>query len=97
MQRYLPSTFGYRYFSSPFVASAVSEFADDMDLASSFPMFYRYDESRTSSGWVPYTTGTSLLNPMKDMQSTSDQLMFQVPLMLQARSATAIFLSRFTS
>ncbi len=65
MQRYLPSTFGYRYFSSPFVASAVSEFADDMDLASSFPMFYRYDESRTSSGWVPYTTGTSLLNPME--------------------------------
>lgn len=65
MQRYLPSRFGYRYFSSPFSASTVSEFADDMDLASSFPMFYRYDESRTSSGWVSYTTGTAPLNQME--------------------------------
>lgn len=65
MQRYLPSKFGYRYVSSPFVASAVSEFADDTDLASSFPMIYRYDESRTSSGWVSYTTGTALLNPLE--------------------------------
>ncbi len=64
MQRYLPSRFGYRYFSSPFVASSVNEFADDMDLASSFPLLYRYDESRTSSGWVPYTTGTALLSQM---------------------------------
>jgi hypothetical protein len=65
MQRYLPSKFGYRYFSSPFVASTVNEFADDMDLASSWPMLYRYDESRTSSGWVSYTTGTALLSPME--------------------------------
>lgn len=65
MQRYLPSKFGYRYFSSPFVAATVNEFADDMDLASSWPMLYRYDESRTSSGWVSYTTGTALLSPME--------------------------------
>lgn len=65
MQRYLPSKFGYRYVSSPFLASMVNEFADDMDLASSFPMFYRYDESRTSSGWVPYVSGTDPLNPME--------------------------------
>ena len=64
MQRYLPSRFGYRYFSSPFTSSLVSEFGDDMDLASSWPMFYRYDESRTSSGWVPYSTGTSPLVPL---------------------------------
>jgi hypothetical protein len=65
MQRYLPSRFGYRYFSSPFTSSLVSEFGDDMDLASSWPMFYRYDESRTSSGWVPYSTGTSPLVPFE--------------------------------
>jgi hypothetical protein len=65
MQRYLPSRFGYRYFSSPFTSSLVSEFGDDMDLASSWPMFYRYDESRTSSGWVSYATGTSPLVPLE--------------------------------
>jgi hypothetical protein len=65
MQRYLPTKFGYRYFSSPFIAATVSEFADDMNLASSFPLFYRYMESRTSSGWVAYNTGTALLNPME--------------------------------
>jgi hypothetical protein len=65
MQRYLPSRFGYRYFSSPFTASLVSEFGDDMDLASSWPMFYRYDESRISSGWVSYATGTSPLVPFE--------------------------------
>ena len=64
MQRYLPSRYGYRYLSSPFVASTVSELADDMDLASSFPLLYRYDESRTSSGWVSYTTGAATLNQM---------------------------------
>ena len=65
MQRYLPSRFGYRYFSSPFTNSQVSEFGDDMDLTSSWPMFYRYDESRTSSGWVAYATGTSPLVPFE--------------------------------
>ena len=65
MQRYLSSGFGYKYFSSPFTAATVSEFGDDMDLASSFPLFYRYDESRTSSGWVAYSTGTALLNPLE--------------------------------
>ncbi len=65
MQRYLPSGFGYKYFSSPFQAATVSEFADDMDLSATFPTFYEYDESKTSSGWVIYTTGTNLLNPMQ--------------------------------
>ncbi len=65
MQRYLPSKYGYKYFSSPFTGATVSEFGDDMDLASSFPMFYRYDENRTSSGWVAYATGASPLNPME--------------------------------
>ncbi len=65
MQRYLPSGFGYHYFSSPFQAATVSEFGDDMDLTASFPTFYEYDESRTSSGWITYTTGTNVLNPME--------------------------------
>jgi len=65
MQRYLPSGFGYHYFSSPFQAATVSEFGDDMDLSATFPTFYEYDESRATSGWVTYTTGTNLLNPME--------------------------------
>ena len=65
MQRYLDSGFGYKYFSSPFQDATVGEFGDDMDLTSSFPNFYRYDESRASSGWVGYTTATDPLNPLE--------------------------------
>lgn len=64
MQRYLPSGFGYKYFSSPFQAATVAEFSDDMDLGTTFSMFYRYDESRTSSGWVSYNTPGNILNPL---------------------------------
>ncbi len=64
MQRFLPSGFGYKYFSSPFQASTVAEFSDDMDLGTTFPMFYRYDESRTSSGWVSYNKPGNILNPL---------------------------------
>jgi Fibronectin type III domain. len=64
MQRYLPSGFGYKYISSPFQAATVNEFSNDLDLAASFPTFYKYDENRNSSGWVSYTTTTNLLNPM---------------------------------
>ena len=62
MQRYLPSAFGYKYVSSPFQAATVSEFGDDLDLGASFPSFYRYDENRTTSGWVTYVTTTDPLN-----------------------------------
>ncbi|MDX2443530.1 MAG: T9SS type A sorting domain-containing protein [Bacteroidales bacterium] len=65
MQRYLSVGFGYKYFSSPFQAATVNEFGDDMDLSASFPTFFKYDESRTSSGWVTYTNITGLLNPME--------------------------------
>lgn len=64
MQRYLQTGFGYKYFSSPFQAATVSEFSDDMNLGASFTTFYRYDETRTSSGWVNYKTGTNVLVPM---------------------------------
>ena len=69
MQRYLPSAFGYKYFSSPFQSATVNQFAGFMDLSASFPTFYRYDENHLSltgtamSGWTAYTTGT--LNPME--------------------------------
>lgn len=63
MQRYLNSGFGYKYFSSPFQDATVGEFADDMDLTSSFPLFYSYDESHTYSGWAGYTTASDPLNP----------------------------------
>ena len=64
MQRYLPSGFGYKYFSSPFQAATVSELGDDMDLGAAFPPLYSYDESRVSSGWVRYTTPTNVLYPL---------------------------------
>lgn len=64
MQRYLPSAFGYKYFSSPFQSATVNEFNDDMDLSATFPTFYRYDESKASSGWVAYTSTSGPLYPM---------------------------------
>jgi hypothetical protein len=65
MQRYLPSGFGYKYVSSPFQAATVNEFSNDLDLAASFPTFYKYDENRTSAGWVSYTTTINSLIPMQ--------------------------------
>ncbi|MEI8049463.1 MAG: hypothetical protein WCI92_18935, partial [Bacteroidota bacterium] len=74
MQRYLPSAFGYKYFSSPFQAATVNEFADDMDLAAPFPTFYDYLEDNHldslgvalySTGWLKYVTTSNLLIPMK--------------------------------
>ncbi|MCX6226455.1 MAG: T9SS type A sorting domain-containing protein [Bacteroidia bacterium] len=69
MQRYLPSAFGYKYFSSPFQTATVNEFADDMDLGALFPTFYMYNEKHLSpagaemSGWTTYTSPTGILNP----------------------------------
>jgi len=62
MQRYLPSAFGYKYFSSPFQGATVNEFGDDMNLLVAFPSVYRYDESRISSGWVSYINPAGSLN-----------------------------------
>lgn len=65
MQRYLAHGFGYKYFSSPYNDATVGEFSDDIDLQSAFPAFYKYDETRTSSGWVDYTDPTGLLLPLR--------------------------------
>lgn len=69
MQRYLASGFGYKYFSSPFQAATVSEFGDDMNLASSFTPFYMYNENRIVggvpvSGWVSYKNPANVLFPL---------------------------------
>jgi hypothetical protein len=65
MQRYLSSGFGYRYISSPFQSSKVSQLSNDLNLNASFPTVYRYDESLTSAGWVSYTDTNGVLNPMQ--------------------------------
>jgi hypothetical protein len=65
MQRYLSSAFGYKYVSSPFQSATVNEFGDDLDLAASFPTFYRYNEESATSGWITYVTTTSPLNAME--------------------------------
>ncbi|WP_349318552.1 hypothetical protein [Chitinophaga sp. MM2321] len=65
IQRYLASGFGYKYFSAPFQAAKVSEFADDIDLNASFPSFYWYEENRPSTGWVAYTDPSATLTPMQ--------------------------------
>jgi len=64
MQRYLPSGFGYKYFSSPFQATTVGAFSTYLNLAATFPTFYKYDESKVSAGWVNYTNSAGVLSPM---------------------------------
>ena len=64
MQRYLPSGFGYKYFSSPFQDATVGQFSGLINLSVPFPRFYRYDENRLSAGWINYTNTTGRLEPM---------------------------------
>lgn len=73
MQRYLTSGFGYKYFSSPFQAATVNEFATEVDLAADFPTFYKYDENNSHdssgvtiyrSGWLNYVNPANLLLPL---------------------------------
>jgi hypothetical protein len=63
MQRYLPSGFGYKYFSSPFKGDTVNDFSSEINLATSFPDLYSFDESLSSAGWVNYTNPSGLLAP----------------------------------
>lgn len=64
MQRYLPSGFGYKYFSSPFQDAVVGEFGDDIALGSF--TFFRFDENSSASGWASYHT--PLTNPLAILQ-----------------------------
>ena len=63
IQRYLPNSYGYRYISSPFQTCTVGAFASYVNIHASFPLFYRYDESRASTGWVADTTSSNSLSP----------------------------------
>lgn len=66
IQRYLPSGFGYKYFSSPFQDATVNEFGDEVNLGDPyFAPVYRYDETRASSGWVSYVNSSDPLNPLE--------------------------------
>jgi hypothetical protein len=82
IQRYLSSGFGYRYLSSPFQSATVGEFSDNIKLTDPFPTFYRYDESRTTSGWVSYVDPLGVLNPMQgyaaNFGSSEPPLIFDV-------------------
>ncbi|MEI6275780.1 MAG: T9SS type A sorting domain-containing protein, partial [Prolixibacteraceae bacterium] len=72
MQRYLAIGYGYKYFSSPFTSLTVGAFAPYVNLAATFPTFYRYDENNSIgglgidfiSGWVKWITSSYALNPM---------------------------------
>lgn len=63
MQRYLSSSFGYKYLSAPFQSATVNELADELNLAATFPPLYKYDEALTSTGWSFYTNSSSPLSP----------------------------------
>lgn len=64
IQRYLTSGFGYKYFSSPFSNATVSQFSPPVNLSDIFPSVYRYDENRTSAGWIKHIAPAGQLSPM---------------------------------
>jgi autotransporter-associated beta strand protein len=63
VQRYIPSAFGYTYFSSPFTSAQVSQFSAYVDLNATFPNFYRYDENQANKWWIAYTNPSAPLTP----------------------------------
>lgn len=63
MQRFIPSSFGYKYFSSPFTSATVGQFSGYVDLNATFPTFYRYDETKSDKWWITYTNPSGLLVP----------------------------------
>jgi hypothetical protein len=65
LERYLSSGSGYKYLSSAFQAATVGELGDDIDLLSWETDIYRYDESRTVSGWIYYKDEANLLTPLE--------------------------------
>lgn len=61
MQRYLSSGFGYRYISSPFISSTVSELSDE-----AIESIYMYDEDRHVSG-SPASGWANHFNPVNPL------------------------------
>ncbi|WP_300438170.1 T9SS type A sorting domain-containing protein [Christiangramia sp.] len=71
MQRYIDPAFGYKYIGSPFSNTTVGDFSSYIDLNSTFPAVYNYNESRQDSdgndlsGWEAYTAATAPMNVME--------------------------------
>ncbi|HNW91179.1 MAG TPA: hypothetical protein PKN48_16085, partial [Bacteroidales bacterium] len=81
MQRYMPSKLGYHYYSSPFAAAPVSEFADEIGTITSgdpyggtndtlqtvtpFPNFYAYDETPQFFLQIGWTGAGATMTPMR--------------------------------
>ncbi|HEX2921312.1 MAG TPA: DUF2341 domain-containing protein [Bacteroidales bacterium] len=72
MQRYLPSGYGYKYFSSPFSDATVDQFNDEglnTDYSSSFN-FFKYNENNKVgitpvNPWINISKSTEILSPMR--------------------------------
>jgi len=65
MQLYISSAYGYNYISSPFTAAAVTELSSYYtSLSSTFPGFYSYSESDSTSGWDVDTGTGSTMTPL---------------------------------
>lgn len=63
VQRYLPSAFGYKYFSSPFTNATVAQYSQEINLSAPFATLYSYTENLTSTGWQAYTSASGTLQP----------------------------------
>jgi hypothetical protein len=56
------ATSGYKYLSSPFSTTTVSDYTSYLSATATIPNFYLYNENKTSAGWTSYTSGA--LSPM---------------------------------
>ncbi|MGE5317215.1 MAG: LamG-like jellyroll fold domain-containing protein [Chloroflexota bacterium] len=63
LQRYLPSAYGYKYFSSPFANATVAQYSQEINLSASFASMYYYNENLASTGWKAYTSPIGVLQP----------------------------------
>src|SRR5690606_23917165 len=70
MQRYLDVAYGYKYFSTPFIATKAGDFSD-INLTAHFPHSYSYNEDRSlgtgaertdATGWEAITSSTTPVN-----------------------------------
>jgi len=63
VQRFIPSAFGYKYFSSPYTGIQVSQYAEEVNLTAEFPAFYSYNENQSTTGWDIFTNPSGVLTP----------------------------------
>ncbi len=64
MQRYLDTSFGYKYISSPFIAATIGQLSGYVNLSAVFPSFYGYNENVSYAGWVMDTAAADTIKPM---------------------------------